>query len=533
MVNEKEIDDNNDSIAEVSRPATTPSAKPKNGTSNDFTADNNVEDVSEAAIPNGTPDPSAANARRGLRNRKPAQQRPYYHDAQVFEDVESESDDNSELESVPRAHSLEPPSQSKPKHFKGKGRAWKKEGSDEDEEFVTPKEKKVAKAAKSKTSKEEKAKSEKEKANGQENDVTLALWNALVDDASELITAHEESKKANASSKDPSKQKKKIGRPRKSNLSEDIVRDDSDNDTPQATPTQQARRGRGRPRKSALSSELVRDESDDEAPASETKQPSPAPTQKAANGSASLDLTTPPKPKTLSRPSTANSATTPKKRGRPRKSDAIATPAVPSEITNEDTNDNKSQQPASTTTESVADPKQENTPATEPNGDYLTPTANRGAALIESLYPRDSPAPSASVPTPAPAAPAPASTDPQTSTVTTANIKSEAEPEQDTQSQTPIPAAAAAAAAAAPSSLASTAQTSDATTVPPPPPLSPPAAPAAPPSTSPLTLDASGDPAPAPVVSSLPSAPTDDITPDEQDEGEMSAAMSLSSDGEL
>ena len=115
-------------------------------------------------------------------------------------------------------------SERRPKHFKGKGRAWKKDESDEDEEYTLAK-KKAAKIAK-------------------------------------------------AATKGQSNVQKKRGRPRKSVLSEDIIRDESDSEfgtkfdetsrntspaptKPQAVP----RRVKARPRKSALSEEIGCDES--------------------------------------------------------------------------------------------------------------------------------------------------------------------------------------------------------------------------------------------------------------------------------
>ncbi|KAF1946644.1 hypothetical protein EJ02DRAFT_216428 [Clathrospora elynae] len=179
-----------------------------------------------------SPDPtsaSAANTRRGLRTRRPAQQRPYYHDAQLFEDVEPDTGEvNSSANPSPVAPSRRvsvaslsrnidddllqeldeealallkegpEPDSNRPKHFKGKGRAWKKEGSDEDEEFTTAR-KKAAKAK--------------------------------------------------------SQPPKKRGRPRKSGRSEETVADQSDSDT--------IKRKRLPPRRSALSAEVVPDSADE------------------------------------------------------------------------------------------------------------------------------------------------------------------------------------------------------------------------------------------------------------------------------
>jgi hypothetical protein len=238
-----------------------------------------------------SPDP---NARRGLRMRRPAQQRPYFHDAQLFEDAdtspaEPEGSGSTSPASGSRRLSITPftrtddeglvetPGESmadlehfeeghdqRQRHFKGKGRAWKKDESDEDEEF-TPK----RKAAKAKADAQ---------ASGQ----------------------------------------KKRGRPRKIPLAEDAVRDHSTsgtqgvgsavlNKSPTSTPTQPQKRGRGRPRKSALSAELVQDDSSEDG----------SPRKK--QNTVAVDVPTPP-------PATPSNA--PKKRGRPRKSDQNTTPVL-------------------------------------------------------------------------------------------------------------------------------------------------------------------------------------------------------------
>ncbi|KAF1928973.1 uncharacterized protein M421DRAFT_420204 [Didymella exigua CBS 183.55] len=423
MVLDEDTDHGEVSIAEVIRPATTPATTPKPDTSNDIQTDTNADEAAEPEE-EGTPDTSAANTRRGLRNRKPAQQRPYYHDAQVFEDVETEEEDDSELEAVSREGSPEALSSSRPKHFKGKGRAWKKDGSDEDEEFVTPKEKKATKAAKAKAHRE-KAKAEKEESEQLSWDITLALWQALVSDAdwsadrdnpNHISNRCKQEQQANGSAKDISqdipeetskempKQKKNLGRPKKS-LSEDTVRDDSDNDTPQATPSQPFKRGRGRPRKSALSSEIVHDDSEDEAPAV-TKQTSP-PAQKATSPEGTSDLITPPKTKPTTRPFTAKStaeAITPKKRGRPRKSSAATTPAKSASKSAKDADHYEPQRCGSAATDTT-EPKISRARASvsSASDDFPMPNVNRGAALIESLYPRDQHEPSRASPAPTPA----------------------------------------------------------------------------------------------------------------------------------
>ncbi len=214
--------------------------------------------MNESALAN-LGEKSDASTRRGLRARRPAQQRPYYHDAQLFDDVEPNADQISEdhsnivfdlasrrastasltkdvneslLENLPEDSSTllqvdsDPEfSGRRPKHFKGKGRAWKKEESDEDEDFTLAK-KKAAKAARAKPK------------------TPVAV--------------------------------KKRGRPRKSVLSEDIIRDESDSDvaakaedasgtiSPVHSSSQTGqRRAKAKPKKkSALSEEIVRDDSD-------------------------------------------------------------------------------------------------------------------------------------------------------------------------------------------------------------------------------------------------------------------------------
>ena len=423
-----------------------------------------TDDAAETGTAEGTPDPSAANTRRGLRDRKPAQQRPYYHDAQVFEDVETEPDqDLSDSPLISRSPSPEL-LQSKPKHFKGKGRAWKKEGSDEDEEFVTPKEKKAAKAARLKAEKD-RARSENGKVDASEGDITSALWEALTSETPGSVKSkdkeHDQARKINGSLSEPPKQKKKIGRPKKSSLAGDVVRDGLDN----GTPTQPPRRGRGRPRKSALSSELVRDESDDdEAPAAAETQP---PLPKVVEHPTLNDLA-PSSTKTSSRPSTATStapASTPKKRGRPRKTELNTTPVQQPSSKAAEEDPKPVVQPTSSTATDAADPKPARTrpsissapdkpstdeplpppaaapaavpaaaPAAAADAAFPAPAANRGAALVESLYPCDHRVQSGSSRASSAATPVPATT--STSTATATN------PPPTTTTTAPAPAAA-------------------------------------------------------------------------------------------
>ncbi|KAJ5031044.1 hypothetical protein J3E73DRAFT_419330 [Bipolaris maydis] len=201
----------------------------------DATPKSNGDPDSATASPASTSAPGST--RRGLRTRKPAQQRPYYHDSQLFEDVAPGNVDvhDQETMSSPVVQSrrvsiaslsrnvddallasldeeamalLQEEAESeptKPKHFKGKGRAWKKEGSDEDEDYSLAAKKKAAKAAKL-------------KAKGQVP--------------------------------------KKRGRPRKSGRSEELVGEDTDEDK------ENIKRKKPLPRKSALSEEIIQDSSD-------------------------------------------------------------------------------------------------------------------------------------------------------------------------------------------------------------------------------------------------------------------------------
>ncbi|KAH7345987.1 hypothetical protein BKA66DRAFT_324251 [Pyrenochaeta sp. MPI-SDFR-AT-0127] len=259
-----------------------------------------------ASTSTASPDPANAATRRGLRTRRPAQQRPYYHDAQLFEDVEPDAGaDEDSVNARPEAGSrrvsivsfgkggdddlLEQLDEEaiallsedveidlierKPKHFKGKGRAWKKEESDEDEEFTMAK-KKAAKAAKA--------------------------------------------AKIKAKGKGQTTGQKKRGRPRKSVLSEDIIRDESDSNDEKPndgsiselqTPTvsQAAPKNiKEKPRAGPLSEEIVHDDSD-------------SATEKTLDNEGMADT-----------PSIEVFSAGPKKRGRPRKSDQSIASKSPS-----------------------------------------------------------------------------------------------------------------------------------------------------------------------------------------------------------
>lgn len=249
---------------------------------------------------------SAAATRRGLRTRRPAQNKPYSYDAEIFEDDEDEDDVvreeeiaiepspavQSRRESVASLgkiyaedHLLDPetlavlrgevamePEENfrRSKHFKGKGRAWKKDESDEDLEFNPSKKKARAKA--------------QAKALLQQKQLQPG-------------------------------QPKRRGRPPKI-LSAEVVRDESDEDTTMMTDASPsppvwdapAKKTRKPPRRSALSEAIVRDDTEED----------------EANGKLNEPVPTAPVPEV---------ATPVKKRvGRPRKSEQVVEPkedAVP------------------------------------------------------------------------------------------------------------------------------------------------------------------------------------------------------------
>ncbi|OAG02574.1 uncharacterized protein CC84DRAFT_897957 [Paraphaeosphaeria sporulosa] len=126
-----------------------------------------------------SPDGPGSSSRRGLRTRTPAQQRPYFHNAQVFDDLVAEPEVEPETQPSPPKpkqklrltglaqvsfpevqeerlaqedvaisednydgdelmldpEELRPPRKA---HYKGKGRAWKKTSDDEDQDYKSP-----------------------------------------------------------------------------------------------------------------------------------------------------------------------------------------------------------------------------------------------------------------------------------------------------------------------------------------------------------------------------------------------------------
>jgi hypothetical protein len=326
-----------------------------------FSDANAVKDRNDATA---SPDPtseSAATTRRGLRTRRPAQQRPYSYGVAI-QDSSSDSEGLEEVTVSQPPPSIEsrrvsvaslnnePPVQLDPetlailqggvgpepeeaethygraKHFKGKGRAWKKEESDEDLEF-NPGKKKAARA--------------RAKARAQQQ------------------------------------LSKKRGRPRKSNLSEDLVRDDSDEEAlatkeqaspspaaPESVPTKKTRKP---PRKSVLSEAIVLDDTEED--------------QDKVEG---IDATTDTAVPEISTPAA-------KKRGRPRKSDQ-STSSKTSAAGNEETDEAISYTPKGT-------PNKSYTPKGEPKqGTMSTPGAAPASKVIdEDLEPTSKDAGAASL----------------------------------------------------------------------------------------------------------------------------------------
>jgi hypothetical protein len=351
------LDDDTDegNAAATAVPFVTTPTEPNIATTSESHTTSEANNVSMSNGANASPDPiseSAAAARRGLRARRPAQQRPYSFDAQNFDEdgTEFEEEENTVLPSpsiqsrrVSVASIAHGPSEDqldretlailqgevnpdpereeddngRPKHFKGKGRAWKKEESDEDLEF-NPGKKKAARA------------------------------------------------KAKAKAQQQQQQPKKRGRPRKSNLSEDVIRDDSENegatrtgdDSPSPAVSEgPSKKARKPPRKSVLSEELVRDDSDEDGEKSAINTP------------------------TVNATATEASTPAPKKRGRPRKSDQSASSKL-SAGRNEEQKEIVSDTPKGT-------PNKPSTPKGTPNKSY-TPKGSPKQSCTPTESPKQS-----------------------------------------------------------------------------------------------------------------------------------------------
>lgn len=202
-----------------------------------------------AASPEG---PSTSSAtRRGLRTRTPAQQRPYLHHAKLFEEAEwAEQNGGNDAKRSPKAKPTKlaqvsypdeednlldeeedtiavrqerPPQTSAKRHYKGKGRAWKKAEEDEDQDYKSPVKTKGSNAPKRKT-KPRKSIQRSDSYVGDE--VVSGAEEPLEEPAVESPAQHAP--------------KPKGRRPRKSHhLSEEFVRDDSDSDMEEPQEEQQ------------------------------------------------------------------------------------------------------------------------------------------------------------------------------------------------------------------------------------------------------------------------------------------------------
>jgi hypothetical protein len=248
-----------------------------------------------------SPDGPGSSSRRGLRTRTPAQQRPYFHNAQVFDELVSDGPE-AETDSIPSppkpkqklkltglaqvsfpeveeerqeqeevtklvGHDdddelmleSEEPRPPRKAHYKGKGRAWKKTSDDEDEDYRSPVKVKSSQPTR-KIGRRKSTQTAEDSAEDPESE------------ESEKQQRHEEQqvhKKAEPVVQRPTPQPgKRPRKPRKiSHLSEEFVKDDSDNALeerraleaiaePQKTqsinptnPAQKTPKKRGRPRK--------------------------------------------------------------------------------------------------------------------------------------------------------------------------------------------------------------------------------------------------------------------------------------------
>lgn len=250
-----------------------------------------------------SPDGPGSSSRRGLRTRTPAQQRPYFHNAQVFDELVSDKpetetgaepspprpkqklrltglaqvsfpdldkerqkaeeetmlisrNDDEEAEKVDDEAMRDPEESQPPRkaHYKGKGRAWKKTSDDEDQDYKSPVKVKTNQPTR-------KLGRRKSSQTAPENEEPAIQQQEDEKDKEQIDPA--------VQSPTP-KGNKKTRKPRKiSHLSEEFVRDDSDtapeenkqskaNIEPEkaqslvpTTPAQVIpKKGRGRPRKS-------------------------------------------------------------------------------------------------------------------------------------------------------------------------------------------------------------------------------------------------------------------------------------------
>ena len=279
-----------------------------------------------------SPDGPGSSSRRGLRTRTPAQQRPYYHNAQVFDELVSDEPE-AETDATSSPHKpkqklrltnlaqvsypeqvaednveqveekiliddddddelmLEPdePGPTPRAHYKGKGRAWKKTCDDEDEDYKSPVKGKQ-KQPKRQIGRRKSTQTTEQSNDGFEDKEPIAEQQ-LGGQEQELVDPIVQSSAQKAS--------KKQRKPRRiHNLSEEFVRDDSDTAAEELrenninlkhtkettvlprTPAQKTPKKRGRPRKSDPDSTLKSSVSKD----SVSKDPAPKDTTTPAVG---------------------------------------------------------------------------------------------------------------------------------------------------------------------------------------------------------------------------------------------------------
>jgi hypothetical protein len=229
--------------------------------------------IADAPAETDGPDgPNASSApRRGLRARTAAQQRPYFHHAKLFEGADLEqprtaarknpspqpqpklaratlyatSGDDGSDEQTAEVEELPIRQSSGPRKFKGPGRAWKKEAEDEDDDYTGKRPKSRGKSRKSKEGQAQVTPPPGTKTEDDEDNRAL----------SEIPATQKRAKPKKGS--------------RRSYLSQELVVDDSGPDeTPaddstliEEVPPGSQRRQR-RPRKSYVSEEFVRDDSE-------------------------------------------------------------------------------------------------------------------------------------------------------------------------------------------------------------------------------------------------------------------------------
>ncbi|KAJ4300703.1 hypothetical protein N0V90_002791 [Kalmusia sp. IMI 367209] len=285
----------------------------------DDPADDVVTPKNAAASPEG---PGSSSSRRGLRTRTPAQQRPYFHHAQAFEELVSEPEAHNSTKPSPNAKTrlkltnlaqssypeeaeeeieneietlldeededdamldFEEPQPVKKAHYKGKGRAWKKTSEDEDEDFIAP--------AKNRAPNQPKRKLARRKSTQTQQVLAKELEHEVFEEQQQQDEIVEEQIESTVHSPVQKGGKQKRKQRRVHHLSEEFVRDDSDTAPEEqqklamvkrpiiTSPAKHApKKGRGRPRKSdqnSIPKETINPKADDklESPGKERSPP--------------------------------------------------------------------------------------------------------------------------------------------------------------------------------------------------------------------------------------------------------------------